>query len=138
MMEIIRCGCGYYKQLNDELCPNCKADYSKGDEYEVLDDQDTAYMRWQNLGEKGFNDYMKSIEQPMYMTCPKCRFRMLITETVCPRCGVPVRFKGFNNMNRSLPERFFEHYLNIASWLIFIGIIAGIAIFLILLLVSIL
>lgn len=100
MMEIIKCNCGYYKQLNDELCPNCKADYSLGAKYEVLEDQDTAYMRWVNLGEKGFNDYMKAASQPHYMLCPQCNFKMLITETECPRCGVGVRFKGYKNNNK--------------------------------------
>lgn len=95
-MEIIKCKCGYYKQYNDELCPKCGADYSTGAEYEVLPDQETAYMRWVNLGEKGFNDYMNAASQPHYMFCPRCRFQMLITETQCPKCGVPVKFKGFN------------------------------------------
>lgn len=93
MMEIIKCKCGYYKQLNDELCPKCGADYSTGDEYEILDDQETAYMRWMNLGEKGFNEYMESASQPHYMICPVCRFKMLITETRCPKCNTPVKYK---------------------------------------------
>lgn len=110
MMEIIKCNCGYYKQLNDELCPKCGADYSRGDEYEVLEDQDTAYMRWQNLGgEKGFNEYMESISQPRYMLCPKCKFKMLITETNCPRCGIPVRLKKKDFWDYL--EKFFEIYL---------------------------
>lgn len=94
MMEIIRCNCGYYKQLNDELCPKCGADYSAGDEYEILEDQDKAYMRWTNLGEKGFNEYMESANQPHFMLCPQCRFKMLVTETNCPKCGVGVKYKG--------------------------------------------
>lgn len=94
VMEIIKCNCGYYKLLDDELCPNCKADYSLGAKYEVLADQETAAMRWVNLGEKGFNDYMNQASQPHYMSCPKCGFKMLITETQCPHCGIPVKFKG--------------------------------------------
>lgn len=128
MMEIIKCKCGYYKQLNDELCPNCGADYSRGDEYEILENQDSAQMRWMNLGEKGFNEYMKSIEQPIYMLCPQCRFKMLITETRCPRCDIPVKFKGFKNNNMSLPERFGMWATKYLMWYYFIAIIAAVAV----------
>lgn len=93
-MQIIKCNCGYYKQLDDELCPKCGADYSLGAEYEVLEDQEKAYMRWVNLGEKGFNDYMKSASAPHFMLCPECKFKMLVTETECPKCGLKVRYKG--------------------------------------------
>lgn len=92
-MDIIRCNCGHYKKLDDELCPVCKADYSLGAEYEVLDDQELALKRWNSLGgEKGFNEYMKSIEGPKYMVCPKCNFKMLISETSCPKCGIDVHY----------------------------------------------
>lgn len=95
MMDIIKCECGHYKMLDDELCPNCKADYSMGAKYELLEDQETAHIRWKKLGgEEGFNKYMKSIDAPAYMICPKCNFRMLTTETSCPKCGIPVRYTG--------------------------------------------
>lgn len=99
-MDIIKCNCGYYKMMNDELCPECGADYSAGAKYNILDDQGTAHMRWKKLGgEKGFNNYMKSIDAPSLMVCPKCKFKMLTTETNCPKCGVGVRYKMNQNMD---------------------------------------
>ena len=131
-MEIIRCNCGYYKQLNDELCPKCGADYSLGAEYEILEDQESAYMRWMNLGEKGFNDYMESANKPHFMLCPKCKFKMLITETRCPRCNTPVKFVlSKDKALFSFPERFAFFATKAFLWAIIIGFIVFVLLLLI-------
>lgn len=105
-MEIIRCECGHYKMLDDELCPVCKADYSRGAGYEVLDDQELAHKRWKSLGgEKAFNSYMESMKEPKFMVCPKCNFKMLISETTCPKCGIDVFYVPGKKIKKSFLDR---------------------------------
>lgn len=100
-LYIIKCTCGHYKKLDDELCPVCGADYSAGARFTVLKDQDLANQRWDVLKtEKAFNDYMNNIDKPATMKCPNCKFEMIISETKCPKCGIDVRFVPYNKKNK--------------------------------------